>query len=138
MTINGSEFAKIQINETTDKTPDGKILRNSLMINVREDSVQKAVRMYRDLKRKLESKEENPKNPERKTKGAERGKKSVEAKSEIPNCPKCNSLMILRANGKTGENFWSCVQFPLCNGTRRLVAKKELNVPCDEDLMIVR
>jgi hypothetical protein len=35
-------------------------------------------------------------------------------------CPKCGSEMAKRANRKTGETFWGCVNFPKCRGTRKL------------------
>ena len=36
--------------------------------------------------------------------------------TSIPSCPKCNGTMQLKT-GKYGE-FWSCVNFPECRGTR--------------------
>ena len=37
--------------------------------------------------------------------------------SSILNCPLCASIMQLRT-GKYGE-FWSCIQYPGCRGTRK-------------------
>jgi restriction system protein len=38
-----------------------------------------------------------------------------------PNCPKCNSAMVLRTaktGSRAGESFWGCSRFPECRGTR--------------------
>lgn len=35
-----------------------------------------------------------------------------------PQCPKCNSRMVLRTNRATQEKFWGCSKFPNCRGTR--------------------
>jgi len=35
-------------------------------------------------------------------------------------CPECGSKMAERANRKTGETFWGCVDFPKCRGTRKM------------------
>lgn len=37
--------------------------------------------------------------------------------NKAPNCPKCNSMMILRTAKNSGKNFWGCSRFPKCNGT---------------------
>ncbi|MCD1626311.1 NERD domain-containing protein [Seohaeicola saemankumensis] len=33
-------------------------------------------------------------------------------------CPKCGSALVLRANKRTGSEFFGCSQFPKCKGTR--------------------
>jgi len=48
-TIN-HDFNKIQINEVITKDSDNKVIKRSLMINIREDSVEKAEKLYKDLK----------------------------------------------------------------------------------------
>jgi ssDNA-binding Zn-finger/Zn-ribbon topoisomerase 1 len=48
-----------------------------------------------------------------------RTQKSLE--NDAPNCPKCGKPMIKRM-AKRGQNagnaFWSCTDYPRCNGTR--------------------
>ena len=39
---------------------------------------------------------------------------------DAPSCPKCGGIMRVR-HGKTGE-FWGCVNYPACKGTRKIVA----------------
>lgn len=125
MIINENGYNKVQINSTEDRTADGTIIKKSLMLNIREDSVEKAFVLYRKLQEKIENREKQPKKIVKK-----------EKKSTIPNCPKCKSPMIIRTNRKTSEAFWSCPSFPLCNGTRPMKKKAEW-IPADEDLRVV-
>lgn len=37
-----------------------------------------------------------------------------------PACPKCSSLMEKRTNSRSGSEFWGCVRFPDCRGTRKI------------------
>jgi restriction system protein len=40
-----------------------------------------------------------------------------------PNCPRCNTPMVLREarhGPSVGEKFWGCVNYPKCRGTRQL------------------
>lgn len=39
-----------------------------------------------------------------------------EVKPSVPECPKCGANMRLKT-GKFGK-FWSCIEYPNCNGTR--------------------
>ncbi len=34
-----------------------------------------------------------------------------------PECPECGEDMVVRRNGKTGEEFYGCVLYPQCDGT---------------------
>lgn len=122
------DFNRVQINFSEDRTADGTVIKQSLMLNIREDSVQKAYALYAELKRKIEGKEEQPKKKFKQEK--------KEEKTEIPNCPKCKTPMIIRTNGKTGEPFWSCPQWPMCNGTRPMKKKVDW-IPADQDLAVV-
>ena len=36
----------------------------------------------------------------------------------VPNCPKCEAVMVRRNNARTAEAFWGCSTFPVCRGTR--------------------
>jgi len=39
--------------------------------------------------------------------------------SDVKNCPRCGSRMVLRMNNKTGSKFYGCSRYPRCNGTRK-------------------
>lgn len=39
---------------------------------------------------------------------------------QTPQCPRCNSRMVLRTNRSTNEKFWGCSKFPDCRGTRNV------------------
>jgi hypothetical protein len=45
-------------------------------------------------------------------------KKKAEGDPETPECPKCSGEM-RRRTGKFGE-FWSCIKYPECKGTRNM------------------
>ncbi len=34
-----------------------------------------------------------------------------------PECPECGEDMVVRRNGKTGEEFYGCSMYPHCDGT---------------------
>lgn len=38
--------------------------------------------------------------------------------SEPPDCPKCGEAMMRRTNRRSGKQFWGCVAYPRCSGTR--------------------
>jgi restriction system protein len=42
------------------------------------------------------------------------------ASETTPPCPKCGKKMPLRANRRTNEQFWGCMSYPGCRGTRQL------------------
>jgi len=123
------DFNKIQINFSQDKTADGKIIKEGILVSIREDSVKDAFELYKELIGKLEGKEEKPKKKIKKDK-AEEKPEGV----ETPTCD-CGSPMILR-DGKWGS-FWSCSTYPLCRLTKPYQDKKAEKVPCDEDLVEV-
>ena len=132
-TINNLEngYNKIQINFTQDKTADGKIIKEGIMINIREDSVQKAVSLYRELMQKLDG-QEKPKKTKKEKEESNRKPEGI----ETPTC-ECGNPMVLR-NGKFGA-FYSCVTYPLCRLTKPFVSeekkKKMEAMPCDQDLI---
>jgi restriction system protein len=35
-------------------------------------------------------------------------------------CPKCGANMVKRSNRQTKEQFWGCVKYPACRGTRAM------------------
>jgi len=102
-TIN-HDFNRIQINETIDKKPDGKVIRKSLMINIRADSVQEADKLYKDLK-KVFNGNMTANNDKKKNK-------------EEQLCEKCGAPMVLR-RGKNGP-FLGCITYPGCNFTKQI------------------
>ncbi|MGY4515742.1 restriction endonuclease [Lysobacter sp. HA18] len=36
----------------------------------------------------------------------------------VPACPRCSTQMAMRTNRQNGQQFWGCVQYPRCRGTR--------------------
>jgi len=129
-----SDFNKIQINYSQDKTADNKIIKQGILVSIREDSVEKAYRLFQDLMRKIEGKsEEKPKKRIKKEK--EESNRKPEG-IETPTC-ECGHPMILKS-GRWGS-FWSCSTYPLCRLTKPFVSEEEKkrleSVPCDQDLI---
>jgi len=98
--MNGeSTYNKIQINEKIDRGENGIVIRSSMMLNVREDTVEAACELYKKLRTTLDQNI-----PE---------KKEI---SDAPKCGKCGRTMVLRQNKKKGNLFWGC-NFPICPET---------------------
>jgi len=131
-TINNLEnsYNKIQINFTQDKTADGKIIKEGIMINIREDSVSKAYALYQELLRKIEKREEKPRKKVKKEKNEV--KKEPEG-IETPTC-ECGNPMVLK-NGKWGP-FYSCSAYPICRLTRPYKENKNVIPVADQDLAV--
>jgi hypothetical protein len=124
MIVNENSYNKVQVNETIEKASDGTLIKRSLMLNIRADSVEEATELYRELKKRLNSKVETPK------------KKAKKEEAKNPVC-ECGAPMVLRMNGK-GEKFWGCSAFPICRKTKPYQEQsRSVNVPCDEDLIDV-
>lgn len=41
-------------------------------------------------------------------------------------CPDCGGQMVKRRNGVTHEDFWGCVSYPSCTGTRRITGNNDV------------
>ena len=102
MVIN-NDYNKIQINRTLDKDAQGNVIRQSLMINIRCNDVEESIKLYEELKNRLNG---NP------TTAQITNNKTNE---NVPVCDKCGKQMILRKN-KKGESFYGC-DFPTCRFT---------------------
>ena len=92
-----------QINEKIDRGENGAIIRSSIMLNVREDSIEEASKLYKELRATLDQSV-----PEKAVKKKE--------ESNAPKCQKCGKDMVLRQNKKKGNFFWGC-NFPICQAT---------------------
>ncbi|MDD5626006.1 MAG: topoisomerase DNA-binding C4 zinc finger domain-containing protein [Patescibacteria group bacterium] len=99
-----NDFNKVQINENIEKMADGKIIKSSLMINIRADSVKEATDLFKELKEKLNAS----------TDSLDVAK--PKPKEEGPICD-CGAEMILRHNGKKNSFFWGCPHYPECRNT---------------------
>ena len=116
-----NEYQKVQLNETIDRAENGQVLRRSLMINIREESIEKAWKLYKELKKKIDGKERQSKNDKQ-----EKGEK--ESEENIPVCPECGIQMLPKQNSKKGNWFWGCPNFPACKQTRPYDKEKELKL----------
>lgn len=101
MVIN--EYNKIQINVTEDRDPEGKLLKKSMMLNIRTNDPEEAVNLYNDLKGKLNGngqKKELEKVPVK--------ARSQKTEERVPVCPSHKLPMLLKENRMKGNLFWGC------------------------------
>lgn len=109
--MNDNYYNKIQINLSIDKDENDTILKKSLMINIRSDSVDEAEKLYRALKDRLNS--SNPGSEE-----SSQNRNSTSGSNPAPICDQCSRKMTLR-QGKRGQ-FYGCSGFPSCRNTKEV------------------
>ena len=125
MRIDNEDFPLVQLNETINTSPEGRILSKSLMINLRNSSASSVWKTYLELKGFIKGNLEK----EDKNNSLEKERK------DNPNtCPKCGSLLVEKAgiskkNGKS-YHFWSCPNWPICSYTEPFVPE----ISYDQDL----
>ena len=90
--------------ETIDKAADGTVIKRTLMINIREETVEKCLELYSALQKKLEELRE-PK-----------GNNQSNQKMKPPLCPIHQVPMVLKQNRNNGHLFWGCPKW-LPDGT---------------------
>ena len=134
------DYNPIQLNETINLSPDGKVLSKSLMLNLRGEDPKSVWREFQTLKKlvdgkgeeKLEKKVKN--NPEKEKKQSKK-----EEKKDENVCPQCSSVLLEKSgiSSKNGRpyHFWSCSSWPICNFTKPFLTETEKKAPCDEDLV---
>jgi len=139
MKINGSEYNPCQLNETTNLSPDGKVLSKSLMFNLRGETPEEVYKTYQELKRLIGGEENKPKKGDKKetpegTKQNEKGQKKSET------CPECKTPLVEKSgiSNKNGKHyhFWGCSNFPICTYTRNIPDKETIPV-ADQDLITI-
>ncbi len=113
---NNGLYNPVQLNETVERANDGTILRTNLMLNIRSESPEEAVSLYREVKEMLNGKFEQ--------------NESISIKrSEAPICPSCKIQMQLKSNSKNGNKFFGCPNWKPkgkgCNQTIPCVTEEE-------------
>lgn len=100
-------YNKIQINYAIDKASDGTVVKTSLMVNIREDDVSRAVELYRDLKARL-----NGENGNSAAKGnGNATKQNGKENGNTPECPYHKIKMWIRSRKTDGAMFYGCPEF---------------------------
>lgn len=127
------DYNPIQLNETINLSPDGKVLSKSLMINLRGEDPKLVWREYQRLKNLIDGKENKPEKKEQ-------NKKELEKDKNV--CPECGGLLVEKQgiSKKTGRpyHFVGCVNFKSgCSYTRPFVLEVDQNMPADRDLITV-
>lgn len=141
MTINENGYNKIQINSTLDMDSTGRIIKRSLMLNIREDDVKTACKLYQELKRKIEGEEKKPEKKAKNNPGEKEKQTKKEQKKNNPGiCPKCDAPLVEKQgiSSKNGKpyHFFSCSAWPICDFSKPFISETEKHFSCDEDLVI--
>ena len=140
MQINSQEWPEVQLNETINMSPEGKVLSRSLMINLRNSKADCVWKAYQELKVLIDGKKDEP---EKKVKDTTEKKQSKKEQKKDENvCPECGGLLVEKQgiSSKNGRpyHFISCGNWPACNFSKPFISEIEMNKPCDEDLIEVR
>jgi len=99
-----NDYNKIQINKTIDKNMQGEITHQSIMLNIRAESTEEAVTLYKELKDRLNGNITATKITQ----------KEINTENHV--CDKCGKQMMIRKS-KKGESFWGCSGYPNCRFT---------------------
>ncbi len=86
---------KIHINYSTEKAFDGTIIRSSIMVNIYENDVEAAVKLYREIRKQLEDNLGN-------------GQAEV---MDCPICPDHKVKMVLKSRRDGSGFFFGCPMF---------------------------
>lgn len=139
MIINENNYNKVQINSTLDMdAATGRIIKKSLMLNIRADDVKTACKLYEDLKRKIEGEEEKPEKKVKNNSGKKEKPDKKEQKKGGNICAECGGMLLEKSgisnkNGKS-YHFWGCSNFPICGFTKPFLGKDTIPV-ADQDLV---
>jgi len=111
------EYNPVQLNETINFSPDGKVLSKSLMFNLRGETSEKVWKTYLELRKftnntVIDSKKSN------KVIIQEKSVEDRKEENKSEACPDCGSPLIEKSgiSKKTKEHyhFWGCSSFPNC------------------------
>ena len=114
------DYNPVQLNETLNFDPNGKVLSKSLMINIRNEDPKIVWRLYRELKELIDQKDNSP---------AKIEKIEVLDNSNEKRCPICGGLMIEKSGiskkSKKPYHFFSCQNFPNCKYSEPFIETKD-------------
>ncbi|OGZ66457.1 MAG: hypothetical protein A3C50_00135 [Candidatus Staskawiczbacteria bacterium RIFCSPHIGHO2_02_FULL_43_16] len=91
---------RVHVNYSVDRASDGTIIRSSIMVNLYEESVEGAVKLYREIKEQIEVVE--------KSMGGQVNPKEVMA---FPECPDHKVKMLMRTRRADAGIFFGCPHF---------------------------
>lgn len=137
------EYNPVQINETINLSPDSKVLSRSIMLNLRGEKASEVWKVYQELKRLIDSKEDKIEKKAKNNPGKEKKQTRKEQKKDNPGtCPKCGGLLVEKQgiSKKTLRpyHFVGCGNFKNgCNFTKPFIPEVEKNAPCEEDVIEV-
>ena len=133
------DYNPIQLNETINLSPDGKVLSRSLMLNLRGESPKEVWKTYQELKKLTDGKENEPEKKAKNNPGKEKKQDKKEEKKDGNVCPQCGSVLLEKSgiSSKNGRpfHFFGCSAWPSCSFSKPFLTEKEKKAPCDEDLV---
>lgn len=117
---------RIQINGQLRVNAQNQIIEKSILLNIREENLFRAVQLFNQLDAKINGANSfllAPQSEEENIPVVEEEPKSYnwpfESNEPVPQCPECSSRMVKR-NGARGQ-FWGCSKFKNgCKGTRQI------------------
>jgi len=122
MQINSQDWPEVQLNETINMSPEGKVLSRSLMINLRNSKAESVWKAYQELKVLIDSKKNEP---------------EKEQNKKVETCPRCGAQLVEK-QGISKKNFkpyhfHSCSAWPKCDFSKPFVPDQDLidadNIP---------
>jgi len=137
------DYNPIQLNETINLSPDGKVLSKSLMFNLRGETPKEVWKAYQKLKKLIDGEEAKPKKSAKKeTQEGNKQNENLQKKDENI-CPECGGMLVEKSgiSNKNGRpyHFWGCSNWPICNFTKPFLTEEEKKkleaMPCDQDLI---
>lgn len=112
MTIN--DYNKIQINYNIKRNADNQVIERSTMVNIRCDSTEEGIKLYKELKSMLNG--ELTPHVDSGNSSSSIPSSSNSANLFPPNdniCPRCGGALRERRS-KTGSTFLGCSNYPSC------------------------
>ena len=94
---------RIHINYSTDKASDGTIIRSSIMVNIYEQDVENAVKLYREIKEQIEIVERDSK--------PQTNHQNTKEVVGFPECPDHKVKMLMRTRRADGGIFFGCPMY---------------------------
>jgi hypothetical protein len=115
-----STINKIQINSSVDTDQSGKVIKKSLLINIRCDLPSEAISLFQDLQSRLNGSKITFDSNELRYEGLpfdEPVKAEQKAITATPTCPRCGKVLKQRSGAR--GSFYGC-NYPTCTYTQPL------------------
>jgi len=117
------DYNPVQLNETINFDPNGKILSKSLMLNIRNEEPKIVWKLFQELKELIDTND----NTSRKTEKP-KIQENIKDCEEDKICPDCGAPLVEKSGiskkNKRPYHFWSCSNWPRCTFTKPYLEKE--------------